>query len=134
MSSMGWARSRRGNWSFRLLLPALLAVLVGSVGQQVAATAANPDSPVDRYLAARDELKAVPDVPPHLLACMDASLRGQVLELRGEILAIISPGPADGASGPNCLLLQTAIGVTVPLDYQESCSALQVGQRVAVLA
>lgn len=96
------------------------------------------DSPttslVSRYLAARQQLDPIIDLPPQALASLDASLSGMVLELRGEIVAIISPGSEAIAPASRRLLLQTDSGVTVPLDCPESIGEVEVGQRVAVLA
>jgi len=91
-------------------------------------------SPVSRYLAARQQLDPVTDLPPGALASLNASLRGMVLELRGEIVAIISPGSEATTPASRRLLLQTDSGVTVALDYPQPDMELTVGQRVAVLA
>lgn len=110
----------------------VIVLMVGGGGELSAQPAA--DSTVADYLADRAELDAVTNVPPSALASLDASLIGTVLELRGEIIAIIN-SDQQGAEAPvSCLLLQTDPGVTVPLDYGGDVEQLQVGQRVAVLA
>jgi len=91
-------------------------------------------SPVSRYLAARQQLDPVINLPPQALASLDPSLSGMVLELRGEIVAVVSPGSEATDPPGSCLLLQTDSGVTVALDYPESTGEIEVGQRVAVLA
>ncbi len=96
------------------------------------------DSPttsrVSRYLAARQQLDPVIDIPPQALASFDESLRGMVLELRGEIVAIITPTQEATDAPTSRILLQTDSGVTVTLDYRQPDMELTVGQRVAVLA
>jgi len=91
-------------------------------------------SPVSRYLAARQQLDPVTNLPPQALASLDPSLSGLALELRGQIVAIVTP-TQDAMDAPaRRILLQTDSGVTVALDYRQSDMELAVGERVAVLA
>jgi len=110
-----------------------MVVLLASATLPLAADS-QTTSAVSRYLTARQQLDPVIDIPPQALASLDASLSGMVLELRGEIVAIISPGSEATDPPSSCLLLQTDSGVTVALDCPESIGEAQVGQRVAVLA
>jgi len=112
---------------------ALVVVLLASAALPLAADS-QISSPASRYLAARQQLNPVIDLPPQALASLAASLGGTVLELRGEIVAIISPGSEATAPESRRLLLQTDSGVTVPLDCPEWTGEIEVGQRVAVLA
>jgi len=111
----------------------LLAVLLASAAFPLTADSQTP-SPVSRYLAAREQLDPIVDVSPQALASFDESLSGMVLELRGEIVAVVTP--TQDATDPTSsrILLQTDGGVTVALDYRQSDMQLTVGQRVSVLA
>ncbi len=100
----------------------------------LAADSETTASLVSRYLTARQQLNPVTNIPPGALASLNASLSGTVLELRGEIVAVLSPGSEATDPPGSCLLLQTDSGVTVALDYLQSDIELTVGQRVAVLA
>jgi len=91
-------------------------------------------SPVSRYLAARQQLDPIIDISPQALASFDELLRGMVLELRGEIVAIVTPTQEATDTPASRILLQTDSGVTVTLDYRQLDMELTVGQRVAVLA
>ncbi len=125
---------RVAGWSDNLAVCCLLlAVLVAFAPKGALAASPDPDSAVARYLAAREELDPVTDVPAHALASSDASLREVVLELRGEIVAIITPDRKVADPPPHCLLLQTGVGVTIALDYQPCAEQLRVGQRVVTL-
>jgi len=128
MRLAGWPKNlrRRGTG-------ALMVVLLVSAALPLAADS-QTTSPVSRYLAARQQLDPVINLPPQALASFDASLSGMVLELRGEIVAMISPGTETRAPVSRRLLLQTDSGVTVALDCPESAGEVEVGQRVAVLA
>ncbi len=110
-----------------------MVVLLASAALPLAADS-QTTSPVSRYLAARQQLDPITDLPPQALASLDPSLRGMVLELRGEIVAIISPGSEASDPASRRLLLQTDAGVAVALDCPESIGEIEVGQRVAVLA
>ncbi len=129
MRMAGWPDNLAVRW-----LPLLLVALAAFAPGGAFAASPEPDSPVARYLAARQELDAATDVPPHALASPDPTFRGIVLELRGEIVAIITPEPSAADSSPTCLLLQTELGVTIPLDYAQAPEMFRVGQRVAALA
>ena len=117
----------------RCSIGVLAVVLLASAALSLAADSATA-SPVSRYLNARQQLDPITDIPPQALASLDASLSGMVLELRGEIVAIISPSPAADDSPTKSLLLQTDSGVTVALDCPESTGEIEIGQRVVVLA
>jgi len=112
---------------------ALLVVLLVSTALPLAAESQTL-SPVSRYLTAQQQLNPLTDLPPQALATLDPSLSGMVVELRGEIVAIISSGSEDGAPPSRRLLLQTDSGVAVGLDCPESIEKVEVGERVAVLA
>jgi len=127
---------RMAVWPENLLrrgIGALMLVSLASVALPVVADS-HTTSPVSRYLAARQELDPVIDLPPQALASLDPSLSGTVLELRGEIVTIISPASEATAPASRRLLLQTDSGVAVALDCPESTGEVEVGQRVAVLA
>ena len=128
---------KAAGWPSNLIIPSrplLLAAVVAVSFSATLSAAPETDSPAARYRAAREALDVVSDIPPQALASLDASLAGIVVELRGEIVAIITPGQDAADSALSCLLLQTAVDVTVPLDYQQVPGEFQVGQRVAVLA
>ncbi len=129
MKAVGWPDNL-----FILRTALLIAAVVAVSFSATLSAAPESDSPAARYLAARKALDVITDLPPHVLASPDASLAGMVVELRGEILAVITPGQDAADSALSCLLLQTAVDVTVPLDYQQIAGEVQVGQRVAVLA
>jgi len=114
-------------------LSALLVVLLASAALPLAADTQTTSS-VSRYLAARQQLDPVADLPPQALASLDPSLGGTILELRGEVVAVISPGSEASEPPSDYLLLQTDSGVTVALDYPRSDMEPTVGQRVAALA
>ena len=129
MKALGWPDNL-----FILRTALLIAAVVAVSFSATLSAAPEPDSPAARYLAARKALDVITDLPPHVLASPDASLAGMVVELRGEILAVITPGQDAADPSFSCLLLQTAVDVTVPLDYQQVAGEVEVGQRVAVLA
>ena len=111
----------------------LLAVLLASAAFPLTADS-QTSSPVSRYLAARQQLDPIIDISPQALASFDESLSGMVLELRGEIVAVVTP-TQDATDPPSSrILLQTDGRVTVALDYRQSDMQLTVGQRVSVLA
>jgi len=116
----------RGIWALMVVLLVCPALPLAADSQTT--------SPVSRYLDARQQLDPVIDLPPQALASLDPSLSGMVLELRGEIVAIISPVSETTAPASRRLLLQTDSGVAVALDCPESTGEVEVGQRVAVLA
>jgi len=127
---------RLTGWPENLLrqsICALVVVLLASAALPLAADSPTT-SPVSRYLAARQQLDPIIDISPQALASFDESLRGRVLELHGEIVAVVTPTQEATDAPPSRILLQTDSGVTVALDYRQSDMELTVGQRVAVLA